>query len=268
MPDSQGKFAIEVSDLAACKEGGLRVEFCHANGAISNDGSPSASLRKAAWIFHSGKCAKPWEPIADAVASNQPDTARAALLKLETGKAPDLTLDIARKLVSTLATGSKLNPSVVPAKINKLPLGDANPQNAKVGWLKPAANRVPVNNEIKSPLLDSGKIYATGLYAHSPSIYVYDLGGKWKKLRGEAGLHTTHQPYGNVVFVIKADDKEIFRSPVIRGSAKASYDIDIAGVKTLELIVEKANQSNGGNWGLWLDPTLSRDAGTDTAEKR
>jgi hypothetical protein len=27
----------------------------------------------------------------------------------------------------------------------------------------------------------------------------------------------------------------------------------------LELIVEKAEERNGANWGLWLDPTLSRE---------
>ncbi len=35
VPDAQGRFAIEVSDLAPCRAGRLRVEFCHANGAVS-----------------------------------------------------------------------------------------------------------------------------------------------------------------------------------------------------------------------------------------
>jgi len=107
-------------------------------------------------------------------------------------------------------------------------------------------------------LLDSGEIHATGLYAHAPSRYVYDLGGKWKTLRGEAGLHAAQQPYGSVVFVIKADGKELFRSPIIRKSAKASYEVDMKGVKTLELVVEDGGNGNGNDWGLWLDPSLSR----------
>ena len=44
----------------------------------------------------------------------------------------------------------------------------------------------------------------------------------------------------------------------MRGPTKPSYDLDLMGVKTLELIVEKAAERNGGNWGLWLDPVLSR----------
>jgi hypothetical protein len=107
--------------------------------------------------------------------------------------------------------------------------------------------------------LDSGKIYATGLWAHSPSRYVFDLGGKWKSLRGEAGLHTAIQPYAwGVVFVIKTDGREVFRSLAIRGPTKPSYTVDLTGVKTLELIVEKASEQNGCNWGLWLDPVVSR----------
>ena len=46
-------------------------------------------------------------------------------------------------------------------------------------------------------------------------------------------------------------------------SAKARYQVDLSGVKTLELIVQKGFQSNGGNWGLWLDPTLFREPAID-----
>ncbi|HEV2320645.1 MAG TPA: NPCBM/NEW2 domain-containing protein [Verrucomicrobiae bacterium] len=78
-------------------------------------------------------------------------------------------------------------------------------------------------------------------------------------MRGEAGLHTTFQgsAYG-VVFVIKADGKQVFQSAVIHGSEHPRYDLNLAGVKALELVVEKAQRQNGGNWGLWLDPTLFR----------
>lgn len=67
------------------------------------------------------------------------------------------------------------------------------------------------------------------------------------------------QPYAyGVVFVIKTDGKEAYRSADIRGPQKAEYDLDVTGVQTLELIVDKASARNGGNWALWLDPQLSR----------
>ena len=186
--------------------------------------------------------------------------ARAELAKVEQGRAPELTKTVARKLVATMNHEPKPAPAEVPASVVTLPLGDARPELAEVGWLEPAANRIPAGDEIASPLLDSGKIYATGLFAHAPSRYVYDLGGKWKTLRGEAGLHTAFQPYAyGIVFVIKTDGKEVFRSDIIRGPKHPRYDVDVAGVKTLELLVEKATDQNGGNWGLWLDPTLFRE---------
>ena len=166
---------------------------------------------------------------------------------------------IARKLVATLGKTTKPSPATVPSEITEVALGDCATRVAKVGWLEPAANRIPPNQEIESPFIDSGKIYATGLFAHSPSQYIFDLGGKWKTLRGEAGLHTAFQARAfGVVFVIKVDAKEVFRSSAIRGRELVRYDINLTGAKTLELLVNKANDGNGANWGLWLDPVLMR----------
>ena len=94
---------------------------------------------------------------------------------------------------------------------------------------------------------------------HAPSRFVFNLDGKWSSLRGEAGLHTAfHNRAFGVMFVIKTDGREVFRSPPIRGATKPRYNIDVTGVKKLELLVEKAVDRNGGNWGLWLDPILTR----------
>jgi hypothetical protein len=207
------------------------------------------------------------EPLIKAVLHQDLAAAQSELAAIEKSGAPDLTRTVAKKLVATLGNDPKPTPADVPPDITELALGDAKPIVAEVGWLTPAANCIPANDQIHSPLLDSGKIYATGLYAHSPSRYVFDLGGRWHKLRGEAGLHTAFQPYAfGVVFVIKTDGKEVFRSLAIRATATTNYDIDLRGVKTLELIVEQASDRNGGNWALWLDPTLFRERGTDTGQ--
>lgn len=127
-----------------------------------------------------------------------------------------------------------------------------------MGWLKPASNRIPSNSQITSPFLDSGELHATGLYAHAPSRYVFNLGGKWKELSGEAGLHTLQQPYGSVIFIIRGDGREIFRSATIRGAKKAAYKVKVEGVQKLELLADPAGNGNGNDWGLWLDPMLRR----------
>jgi hypothetical protein len=259
VPDADGRYAIEVSDLATTDNGELRLEFCHANGAVSQLRTSFVVTDDGRVDLSEGEMREALETLGELVTAGNNIGAKDTLRYLEASDASEVTKVIGRELVATLTNEPKPSPAGVAASVLRLPLGNASPQSSKVGWLKPASNRLPPNSEIKSPFLDSGKLYATGLFAHSPSRYVYDLDGKWKRLRGEGGLETVEQPYAaGVVFVIKGDGKEMFRSRAIRGGAKADYDLNVTDVKELELIVEKATSSNGNNWALWLDPTLSR----------
>jgi hypothetical protein len=208
------------------------------------------------------------EALIQAVVLGDAAAARTESARINQSHAPELTKTIARKLAATLDPEPRPVPADVPRAVAELPLGDARPERAETGWLQPAANRIPLNAEIVSPLLDAGNIYATGLFAHAPSRYVYDLGGQWTTLRGEAGLHTAFQGHAfGVAFVIKTDGREVFRSDVIRDSTQPRYELDVTGVKTLELIVEQATDQNGGNWGLWLDPTLFRKSAPNTGQR-
>ncbi len=54
-----------------------------------------------------------------------------------------------------------------------------------------------------------------------------------------------------------AGGKEVFLSGTIRGADQTRYDIDLTGVKTLELLVENAGSRNHNNWSLWLDRPCS-----------
>jgi hypothetical protein len=259
VPDDQGRFAIEISDLARCGDGDLRVEFCHANGAISERHLGFAVNGDGSVDLSQWETRKALEVVAAAVGRDDRKGAEAALAELETGNVPEPAKRIAHQLVGTLQDPHKQIPATASMQINELPLGDAAPEVAEVGWLAPAANRIPPNPEVASALLDCGKVFATGFYAHAPSRYGFNLGGKWKKLIGEAGLHTAHQSRAfGVIFVIKADGKELFRSKPVQDATRPRFDLDISGAKTLELIVEKATDRNGGNWGLWLEPTLLR----------
>ncbi len=259
VPDPQGHFAIEISDLAPCSDGEVRIEFCHANGAISTRRQGFAVADDGSLDLSQWQKRKALQPLGDAVAQNDLPKAQSALATLEKGSPPEPELMIARSLVATLEDSAKISPAAVSSEISQLFLGNAKAGEEKVGWLSPAYNHVPADSLITSPFLDSGKLYATGLYAHAPSRYVFDLGGKWKALGGEAGLHSFVQPYApGVVFVIKADSREVYRSVAVKGSRHVNYSIDVTGEKHLELIVEKANSGNGGNWGLWLDPQLTR----------
>ena len=66
------------------------------------------------------------------------------------------------------------------------------------------------------------------------------------------------QPGGSVVFVIRADGREVFRSPRVVPGKSVDYDVDLRGVSTLELATEDAGDGGGGDWGVWLSPELLR----------
>ena len=79
---------------------------------------------------------------------------------------------------------------------------------------------------------------------------------KWKRLTGKCGLPV--QRGGSVVFVIRADGKEVFRSSKTKPGTIHPFDIDLENVKRLELVTEDGGDGKAADWGLWLGPILQR----------
>ena len=96
----------------------------------------------------------------------------------------------------------------------------------------------------------------SGLYAHAPSAYVFQVGKRWKTLAGRCGLADGHA--GPVEFIVLGDGRELWRSGTVQAGAAKSFSVSLAGVDRLELKTQVATQNGNGTWGLWLDPTLSR----------
>jgi len=141
----------------------------------------------------------------------------------------------------------------VPASVDSLLLSRVEPTRVVVGWGGPTYDNLPR----KDPFLESaGKLFESGIYAHAPSEHQYSLNGAWRQLSGECGLPS--QAGGTVVFVIYADGKEIFRSPVVRPGKTESYAINLTGVRELVLATEEAGDGKANDWGLWLTPVLTR----------
>ena len=123
-----------------------------------------------------------------------------------------------------------------------------------VGWRRPMRDRVPIENGGTCFLEAGGRFAERGLYAHAPSRYVVRIDKAWKRLNTSFGLQAGHP--GSVVFVVRGDGRELFRSEVITDQKLHSTDLDVSGVDTLVLIVENGGNGNGGDWGVWLEPTL------------
>jgi hypothetical protein len=101
-----------------------------------------------------------------------------------------------------------------------------------------------------------GQFFEKGLYAHAPACHTLDLAKGWKRLQSRFGVQDGHP--GSVVFVVKGDGKELFRSALIKANLVQSLDTDITGISKLELLTENGNDGTNGDWGVWLEPTLQR----------
>jgi hypothetical protein len=57
---------------------------------------------------------------------------------------------------------------------------------------------------------------------------------------------------------VRGDGRELFRSGLLKGTATSLIDVDVSGVKRLELLVESGKEGNGGCWTVWGSPRLER----------
>jgi hypothetical protein len=142
--------------------------------------------------------------------------------------------------------------ATLPASIKETDLSNAKYSKAYTGWGEIRRNHVP---EYAFLQIDN-KFIESGLYAHAPSLYEIEIGGKWKTLDVSFGLQDGHE--GSVCFIIRGDNKELFRSVGINDHVERHKLLDITGVKTLQLIVEPALISKDGAWGIWIRPMLKR----------
>ena len=131
-------------------------------------------------------------------------------------------------------------------------LAETKWESAEVGWQEPARDLLDGG----FPMRSTERVHERGLYAHAPSRYVFDLGGRWGRLDAFCALQLGHQ--GSVVFVVLGDGTELFRSGPVADSAERSVQTDLTGVETLELVVEDGGNGRSGDWGIWFSPMLSR----------
>lgn len=99
-----------------------------------------------------------------------------------------LLLDAARTLDAT--SDFKLGPSPDAATGKMCLLSESKWSNAKVGLGATSCQRLP-NDTVTLHI--GGRLFARGMYAHAPNTYKYDLGGKWNRLTGGAGLADVHE---------------------------------------------------------------------------
>lgn len=254
VPDSEGNFTLSSDALVPGKSGELRLIPLHVNGStggwlsqtkfrypyeVKRDGTPdlgSFEVRSAL------------APFLEALRNRDREQAVAISRQLPEGGIREIAQNI-------LERGRKASgpPSKAKDELKEASLTSFKAEAAKVGWGRPAFNYLP---EPPFVLEAGGKVFSEGIYAHAPANHRYDLSGKWKTFTGKAGMASGKG--GSVRFEIKGDGKTLWKSRVIKSGGLVDYSVDVSKVKVLELLVDPTNDGTGSDWGLWLDPKLSR----------
>lgn len=90
----------------------------------------------------------------------------------------------------------------------------------------------------QNPLRLDGKTYRKGLSLASRSVLVYKLPGKFRLFRGTIGIDDSVRETGDVHVVIKGDGKTLWESEVRGVDPARELELEIAGVKRLEVLVD------------------------------
>ena len=102
-----------------------------------------------------------------------------------------------------------------------------------------------------------GRSYVKGLGMHSASRLTFGLNPKSLRFEAEAAIDDETDGRGSVVFRVFVDDREAYKSPVIRGGmAPTPISVDVRGGKRLSLIVDFAERGDELDRADWLDARL------------
>jgi NPCBM/NEW2 domain len=108
-----------------------------------------------------------------------------------------------------------------------------------------------------SPLSVQYSFYRHGIGTHAISRDVIDINKKFKRFTFDYGVDTQAGPQGSVVFVVYGDGKRLFESEKIgRYDTPRHAEVDITGVKILELITTDAGNGITDDHADWLNPLL------------
>ncbi len=254
-PDRDGRFSLNIKGFRN-KTHELRLTVCHVNGAtttqkwshsVDANGTPDLEPLRLRWLL---------QPVMAALNAS-PAKVPALLEELAAAHPGDPLLKKWQPVLLGLVKPTPgPAPASVPAETKSVYLSDCQWETAKTGYGPGLANRVyGEGGEVL--IFNHGEVFAKGLYAHAPARYVFKLGGTWTRLTGRAGLQDGKA--GTVAFLIKSGDKELFHSPTLKDSSKAvSYDLDVTGLDSIELLVDPAGDGVSSDWGVWLEPQLKR----------
>jgi hypothetical protein len=105
-----------------------------------------------------------------------------------------------------------------------------------------------------------GNSYAWGIGVHANSSLTFDIGGTWSTFESVIGIDDQMGSGGSVVFIVSADGKELYKSPVLRGglATPTVISVPIKGVRKLTLTADATEDLDLGDVANWAGARLVR----------
>ncbi|GGJ15555.1 hypothetical protein GCM10010052_11190 [Paenarthrobacter histidinolovorans] len=102
-----------------------------------------------------------------------------------------------------------------------------------------------------------GVVYSKGIGVHADSKISIATEAKCTAFTAVVGVDDAKLNkglHGSVVFIVKGDGRELLRTPVLSAdSAALPLNVDISGIRNVELIADKNGDDAGDDWGDWAD---------------
>ncbi len=119
-------------------------------------------------------------------------------------------------------------------------------------WGEPQKDQTVEHNGIT---LDK-ESFRYGIGSHADAVLEYDIAGRFSTLHGVIGLDDESACGDGAFFVVKGDDRELFRSNKMYSTQKQIIEVDVSGVQNLQLVLEQGGNKDcdHGDWAnAWLE---------------
>ena len=126
------------------------------------------------------------------------------------------------------------------------------------GWSVPKADREITGQ----PIVIAKEQFAHGVGTHAASNFRVDLGGQATRFTAQVGVDDSAGAQGSVEFIVSGDGKILWQSGLMTGGQPAkSVDVDLTGVKTLDLRVTDGGDGSSNDHADWADAKIVMEDG-------
>ena len=121
-------------------------------------------------------------------------------------------------------------------------------------WGQPQMNATVEHRKLT---LDK-EVFRYGIGSHAPAFIRYSLPRSYSTLHATVGLDDESACGDGASFIVMGDNRELFRSKRLYSTEKQNINVDVSGVKVLELRLDEGDKKDKdcdhGDWAnVWLE---------------